>query len=265
MDIGQVILLALVQGLTEFLPVSSSAHLILVPQLLHWQDQGLSFDIAVHLGTLLAVFAYFRTDIAILLSDFFASIAQRKMLGQSKMAWGILLATIPVGLAGLLFKDLIETQLRGGLVIAYSTIIFGILLGVADYVNRKTKSIRVDLTWFDMAFIGVFQVIALIPGTSRSGITITAALLLGLSRQIGAKFAFLLAIPVIILSSGLVIKDILWENITIDWSMLLLALVVSAITAYVVIALFINLIRTMSLMPFVVYRLLLGGLLFFIF
>lgn len=265
MDIIQTILLAILQGLTEFLPISSSAHLILVPKLLHWQDQGLLFDIAVHLGTLVAVVSYFYKDISVLLADFFSSIVQRQLVGQSKMAWGILFATIPVGLAGLLFKDFIEVEFRGGLVIAYSTIIFGILLGIADTINRKTKILRLELTWFDMAFIGVFQAIALIPGTSRSGITITAALLLGLSRQLGAKFAFLLSIPVIMLSGGSLGIDIIKSDITIDWLTLLLGFSISGITAYIVISLFMKLIQNISLTVFVVYRLVLGGVLLFLF
>lgn len=265
MDTTQIIFLALLQGLTEFLPISSSAHLILVPSLLGWQDQGLVFDIAVHLGTLLAVVWYFRDDVVVLLSDFFSSIGQRRLVGQSKMAWGILLATIPVGLVGLLFKDYIQTELRSPIIIAYSTIIFGLLLGLADYLNRCKPTLRNTITWFDMAFIGAFQALALIPGTSRSGITITAALLLGLARPLGAKFAFLLSIPVIVLSGGLLGLDIITTKVSIDWATLVLAFSVSAITAYLVITLFMKMIQAMSLMPFVVYRLALGFVLLYYF
>lgn len=258
MDITQTIFIAFIQGLTEFLPISSSAHLILVPKLLEWQDQGLVFDIAVHLGTLVAVVWYFRQDISALIVDFFASIRHQKTIGQSKMAWGVLLATIPVGLAGLLFKDIIASDLRSITVIAYATLGFGVLLGIADYISRNNSNVRSSITWFDIFFIGTMQALALIPGTSRSGITITAALLIGLSRTLAAKFAFLLAIPVIILSTLLVGVDLIKYNTVIDYQALIIAFGVAAIVAYLVIAFFMRIINTISLLPFVLYRIFLG-------
>lgn len=258
MDSIAIIFLAVLQGLTEFLPISSSAHLILVPIIFGWEDQGLVFDIALHFGTLIAVVIYFKKDIYALSGDFLSSIISRETKGQSKMAWGLLVASIPVGLAGLLFKDFIQTEFRSVVLIAYATIIFGVLLGVADYLSRQHSSPRLSLSWFDMLAIGLVQTLALIPGTSRSGITLTMALLLGLSRQLGAKFIFLLSIPVIIASASLAMADLLLAVVVINWWDLLLAFVACALSAYAVIALFMKFIEKMSLMPFAIYRLLLG-------
>lgn len=258
MDTFQTIILALIQGITEFLPVSSSAHLILVPKLTAWDDQGLAFDIVLHLGTLTAVVTYFRKEITQLLTDFFSSIRHKKTIGESKMAWGIILGTIPVGLAGLLFKDFIELNLRSVEIIAYSTLLFGVLLGLADFINNKRTTHRNSLDWFDVFFIGMFQAIALIPGTSRSGITITAALLIGLSRKLSAQFSFLLSIPVIVLSALLATKDIIKEGSSFELFPLFLGFILSGIFAYLTIAWFMKLIEKMGMIPFVIYRLILG-------
>jgi undecaprenyl-diphosphatase len=258
MDLFQTIVLALIQGLSEFLPISSSAHLILVPKLTNWQDQGLAFDIVLHLGTLSAVVTYFRAEIKQLLNDFFSSINQRKMVGESKMAWGVVLGTIPVGIFGLLFKDFIELHLRSMEVIAYSTLIFGVLLGLADFINNKRSTHKVSLDWFDVFFIGLFQAIALIPGTSRSGITITAALFLGLSRKLSAQFSFLLSIPVIVLSAGLATKNIINQGEKLELLPLFLGFIISGAFAYLTIAWFMKLIEKVGMVPFVIYRLILG-------
>lgn len=263
MDITQIILLALIQGITEFLPISSSAHLILIPTLANWKDQGLSFDIAVHFGTLMAVIWYFRKDLSSLLIDWTTSIKIGKDIGQSNFAWAILLATIPIVIAGVLFKDLVEIYLRDITIIAYATIIFAILLGLADYINRNFSQIRTRLNWFDVIMIGSFQVLALIPGTSRAGITISAALLLGISRELSIKFAFLLAIPTIGLSALALILAAYQAKLNIDWQLLLLAFSVAALSAYLVIVFFIKFITKIGFMPFVIYRLLLGTLLLF--
>ena len=142
MDFIQTIVLSLVQGLSEFLPISSSAHLILVPKLTDWPDQGLAFDVIVHLGTLSAIVFYYRAIIRILIQDFFYSVIKIQTVGQSKLAWGVLLGTIPVGLAGLLFKDFIELNLRSTEVIAYSTLAFGLLLGFSSWINTQNKNPR---------------------------------------------------------------------------------------------------------------------------
>ena len=261
MDFIQTIVLSLVQGLSEFLPISSSAHLILVPKLSDWPDQGLAFDVVVHMGTLSAIVFYYRAIIKILINDFFYSVVKIQTVGQSKLAWGVLLGTIPVGLAGLLFKDFIEVNLRSTEVIAYSTLVFGLLLGFASWINTRNQSSRVELSWQDIGVIGIMQVLALIPGTSRSGITITAGLLIGLSKNTSTQFAFLLSIPVITLSALLMLLDLYQQPQVADWPMLLLGFLVSAISAYFTVVFFIKLLDTIGLMPFVVYRIILGVLL----
>ncbi len=257
MELTHIIWLALVQGLTEFLPVSSSAHLILVPQLLGWPDQGLDFDVAVHLGTLIAVVAYFRHDIVKLFLAWFASITKRTMTPEARLAWGVILGTIPAGLVGLLFKDYIEVYLRSPMVIAATTIIFGLLLWLADRRARLERS-ELSLNWQDFLVIGGAQAIALIPGTSRSGITITAGLLLGLTREAAARYSFLLSIPIIVLSGLSVTKDLVSAAVPVDWTALSLGTALAAVSAFVCIHFFLAVINRMGMTPFVIYRLLLG-------
>ncbi|SMN14262.1 Undecaprenyl-diphosphatase [uncultured Candidatus Thioglobus sp.] len=261
MDFYQTIILALIQGISEFLPISSSAHLILVPKLTDWPDQGLAFDVVVHMGTLLAVVYYYRHIISQLLGDFYLSIVQREAVGESKLAWGVLLGTIPVGIFGLLFKNFINSDLRSIEIVAYATLVFGALLGIAILINAQRNSVREFLTWTDVIVIGVMQALALVPGVSRSGITITAGLLIGLSRKATIQFAFLLSIPVITLSALLISIDIYQQHQTADLILLALGFVVSAVSAYLTIVFFIRILDTMSMMPFVIYRLLLGLLL----
>jgi len=264
LDTVQIIVLALVQGLTEFLPISSSAHLILVPQLLGWDDQGISFDVAVHLGTLIAVVFYFRADILRLAVAFFTSLPGKGMSQDAKLAWGVLLGTVPAGLFGLTFKDAIETHLRSPLVIAATTIIFGLLLWYADQTSKRLRGEH-TLSWKDFIFIGMAQAIALIPGTSRSGITITAGLLLGLTREAAARYSFLLSIPIIVVSCLGVTKDLVGSSIPVDWNALILGTVLAAISAFICIYFFLAMINRIGMGPFVIYRLGLGLLLFIVF
>src|SRR5690554_2119010 len=175
MDWLQVVVLALLQGLTEFLPVSSSAHLILVPALTGWPDQGLAFDVALHFGSLFAVLLYFRRDLIGMTASWGRSAATRQLDDNARLAWGVIFATIPVGLAGLTFKDQIELYLRSPFYLAMGLIFFGLLLGWADWRHRGDRS-ESQMTWKDVLIIGCAQALALIPGTSRAGITITAAL-----------------------------------------------------------------------------------------
>ncbi len=261
MDIFQTLILALVQGISEFLPISSSAHLILVPKLTGWQDQGLAFDVVVHLASLMAVVYYYRLMLKSLTLDCYQSVIKRQNIGRSKLAWGVLIGTIPVGLAGLLFQDFIASNLRSVQVIAYATLIFGVLLGIASWVNGNNLKSRIDITWLDMLFIGAMQALALIPGTSRSGITITAGLLIGLSRKLSIDFAFLLSIPVIVLASGSILLDLYQHPQAVNVTLLLFGFVVAGLSAYFTIVVFIKLLNKVGLMPFVVYRLLLGALL----
>jgi len=264
MELTHIIWLALVQGLTEFLPVSSSAHLILVPSLLGWADQGLAFDVAVHLGTLLAVVAYFRRDIVTLFLAWIASITQRAMTPEAKLAWGVILGTIPAGIVGLAFKDLIEVYLRSPLVIAVTTIVFGLLLWLADHRSKLNRD-EYSLGWQDFLVIGGAQAMALIPGTSRSGITITAALLLGLTREAAARYSFLLSIPIIVLSSMSVTKDLVESAVPVPWMTLVLGSALAAASAFFCIHFFLAFINKIGMTPFVIYRLLLGVLLLWVF
>ena len=257
----QVAILALLQGLTEFLPVSSSAHLVLLPVLTGWPDQGLAFDVAVHLGSLLAIFAYFRSDLSALCASWWRSVVARELNADATLAWGVLIATVPAGLAGLLLKGAVEVYLRSPLVIATTTLVFGALLWIVDRHARQTRE-EGDITWRDVWIIGGMQVLALIPGTSRSGITMTAALWVGLTRAAAARFSFLLAIPVIALSSAKTSYDLWLDPQPVAWSMLVLGALIAACVAYLCIHYFLRWLQRMSFTPFVIYRLLLGAVLF---
>ncbi|MBT8119279.1 MAG: undecaprenyl-diphosphate phosphatase [Gammaproteobacteria bacterium] len=256
MDILQIIILALVQGLTEFLPISSSAHLILVPYITDWPDQGLAFDVAVHVGTLTAVVLYFRKEIKVMFFAWIDSL-KGKHSEDSKLAWAVLVGTIPVGLAGLLFKDIISDHLRTPLVIAATTIIFGLLLGYSHCSGKRQRDEH-SLTWKDIIVIGCAQAIALIPGTSRSGITITAGLLMGLTAQAAARFSFLLSIPVIVLAGGVETMDYLAVASIDDMNDLIIGALISAVSAFLCIHYFLILLDRIGMTPFVIYRLLLG-------
>jgi len=267
MDWLQVIVLAIVQGLTEFLPVSSSAHLILVPVLTDWDDQGLAFDVALHLGSLAAVISYFRHEISNMFQSWLRSLSPaglRSMDADARLAWSVLLATLPVGLAGLLLRDVVADLMRSPLILASGLIGFGLLLGWADWRHRGKRS-EYQVTWRDVALIGGAQALALIPGTSRSGITITAALMTGMSREGAARFSFLLSIPVIALACGLELYGLASSEIAVDWAAVSVGVVLSGISAYLCIHYFIAFIKRIGMMPFVAYRLVLGLLLFWIF
>lgn len=264
MDLIQIIVLALVQGLSEFLPISSSAHLILVPTLTGWEDQGLAFDVAVHVGTLAAVVWYFREEIVRMTKAFFASLVTRTLSPDAKLAWAVLFGTIPAGLAGLLFKDIIEEHLRSPLVIAATTVIFGLLLWWADVRGRRERD-EYSMDWKDVLAIGVGQALALIPGTSRSGATMTLALLMGLTRQAAARFSFLLSIPIILLAGGFKTLDLVESSVPVDWMALGLGVVLSAFSAYLCIHLFLKALEKIGMLPFVIYRLVLGAFLFIMF
>ena len=260
MEYIQIFALALLQGLTEFLPISSSAHLILLPVIAGWEDQGLAFDIAVHVGSLTAVVFYFRKTLETLSIDWVSSIKQRSMVGESRLAWAVLLGTIPVGLSGLMLGNLIEINLRNPLVIATATILFGLILGWADWRSKQDRDEH-HLSIFDILFIGIAQAIALIPGTSRSGITITAGLLLGLTREAASRFSFLLSIPVIILAGSLKTLQLLQSDVAADWAAIMLGTILSALSAYLCINVFLKVIEKIGMWPFVIYRLFIGAIL----
>ncbi len=258
-DLLQGVLLALVQGLTEFLPISSSAHLILPSQLLGWRDQGLVFDVAVHLGSLVAVLAYYRRQVLDLLLGCVTALRSGQMNADAGLSLHLVIATIPVVLVGVAAKALVEGELRTLPVIASTTIGFGLLLAAADR-RRGTACLNSTRAFI----IGCAQVLAIVPGTSRSGITMTAGLFLGLDRDLAVRFSFLLSIPVI-LAAGLLASIDIWQSATaIDFTSLGIGFVVSALAAYCTIHWFITWVNRIGFMPFVAYRCMLGGLLWFI-
>lgn len=262
MDIFQAIALAILQGLTEFLPISSSAHLILLPVIVGWEDQGLAFDVAVHVGTLTAVVLYYRKDLAKIMSAWFGSIVGKGFTEEAKLAWYVGFGTIPVGLVGISLSDELQEALRSPLVIAAATIVFALLLWWAE---KRAKEQRDTITLMDAILVGLFQALALIPGTSRSGITITAGLLFGLKRESAAKFSFLLSIPVIALAGSLKALELYQSDITVIWDFMFIGAAVSALVAYLSIAWFLRLLHKIGMMPFVWYRLVLGIFLIVIF
>ena len=262
MDIFQAIALAILQGLTEFLPISSSAHLILLPALVGWEDQGLAFDVAVHVGTLAAVIVFYRKTLAKILKAWAGSLVGKGFNEDAKLAWYVGFGTIPVGLVGISLTDEMQTSLRNPLVIAAATILFALLLWWAE---KRAKEERKKVTLVDALLVGLFQAVALIPGTSRSGITITAGLLLGLKREQAATFSFLLSIPVIALAGGLKTIELYQSDIVVMWNFMLIGILVSAIVAYSSIALFLRLLNKTGMFPFVVYRLILGVVLIGVF
>ncbi|KFZ30230.1 UDP pyrophosphate phosphatase [Pseudidiomarina salinarum] len=259
MSTFEAIILALIQGITEFLPISSSAHLILPSQVLGWEDQGLAFDVAVHVGTLLAVIAYYRKDVGELTAGWFAS-----WRGQhneySRLAWLLIWATVPAGLAGLFGAGLIEDYTRSALVIAITTIVFGLVLWYADVRASDRAGIH-SLTLRQAILIGIAQAVALIPGTSRSGITMTAGLLIGLKRVDAARFSFLLSIPVIIMAGGYQGLKLAQQPEPVAWLAVISGMLVSFVAAYLCIHYFLKVIERMGMLPFVIYRLILGAVL----
>jgi undecaprenyl-diphosphatase len=253
----QVFSLAVLQGFTEFLPISSSAHLILLPLLVDWPDQGLGFDVSVHVGTLLAVLAYFHTPLRGMCRDWLRSLARRRPVGDSRWVWYLVVGTVPVGIFGLIVNALAAEALRSPAVIAGATIFFAVVLWWSDRFHRGTRG-DADIGWRDVLVIGVAQALALIPGTSRAGITITAGLALGLSRESASRFSFLLSIPVVALA-GLLKGLEAWSSpVPVAWGAMVVGTTISFVCAYTTIHFFLKLVERVGLFPFVVYRLVLG-------
>jgi len=266
MSLLEIIVLALIQGISEFLPISSSGHLLLPAQLLGWTDQGLGFDVAVHVGSLCAVLIYFRREVINLTQGWFGSVAGKRS-EDGDMAWMIISATIPVVIVGFLLKDLVEVWFRSGYVVAATTILFGLLLFLGDrkaqrQISRDNrvgeKSSAQTLDFKKAILIGLSQILALIPGTSRSGITMTTALFLGLDREQAARFSFLLSIPTILGAGTLMTIKFLGDDVAVNWQELFFGFVLSFVSAYVCIALFLKWISSIGMTPFVIYRVVLG-------
>ncbi len=262
MSIEQIIVLALVQGITEFLPISSSGHLILVPALMKWQDQGLIVDVMVHMGSFLAVLVYFRRDVGQLILGGL-ELLRGRLTARSRLALYILLATIPAVIFGLIVKKTgFQEAVRGPFIVAVNAILFGIVMLVADrYFAQRRRVEDMDLT--SALLIGVAQAVAIIPGTSRSGITMAAGRFLHLTRVEAARFSFLLGIPAIAGAGVLVLGDAIASGATITAE----ALITGALTFLVAlgaIAFLMRVITRIGLLPFVLYRLVLAGVLFWL-
>ena len=252
----EALLLAIIQGLTEFLPISSSAHLILLSEFMG-STQNLFYDVSLHLGTLIAVCIYFRAD----LMDILDSVVRFKSLLQNLLLKQLIISCIPTLLIGFIFLDLIDSYLRTSFIIAITTILFGLVLYLSTF--RKPKKLRVDeITMSDALIIGLSQAIALIPGTSRSGITISAGLFLGLDNKTASKFSFLMAVPTI---GAIALYQLLSTDISYlinYFDINILGLTVSFIIAYVTIDFFIKFINRIGFLPFIIYRIILGLALF---
>jgi undecaprenyl-diphosphatase len=261
----EAIVLGIVQGLTEFLPISSTAHLRVLPSLLGWGDPGAAVSAVIQLGTMIAVVAFFRRDLLNLLSAFVKGLRSMKPFEQfeSRLAWYIGIGTVPVGIFGLLFKHLIETSARSLYVIAASLILFALILALAEKLAEHRREIR-SVTLWDSFLIGIAQAFALIPGASRSGTTITAALFLGMNREAAARFSFLLSVPAVVASGCFEFYQIRNELSGAGTLNLVLAVVVSATVGYAAIAFLLRYLRTHSTFVFIFYRILLGGFILFL-
>ncbi len=254
MDLLHTLLLALIQGVTEFLPISSSAHLILASELAGWPDQGLAFDVALHLGTLAGVLAYFRGDCR----AFAVSGWRYARTGYRDENLDLLLkigaATLPIALAGYLLHDLAQSRLRGMEVIAAATIVFALVLWFAD--TRRGGAVA--LSWRNALLVGIAQVFAIVPGTSRSGVVISAALLIGLSRTAAARIAFLLAIPTIAVAALLAGLELSAQPAGARAIDMAGGALVAGVSAWLCVHYFIALVERTGMLPYVIYRLLLG-------
>ena len=257
----QAIVLGISQGLTEFLPISSTAHTLIVSKLLGWPDPGAAFTAVTQVGTELAVVIYFRQDIARILKAWFTSLTKKSERANpdAKMGWYVIIGTIPIGIAGLAFKSSIETTARNLWLVAATLIVMGILLGLADRYARHTKS-ETDINTKNAVLFGLGQALALIPGVSRSGATITAGLAMGFKRDVAARYSFLLAIPAVFASAALTAGDISSDSF-VNWPATIVATIVAFVVGYFVIASLMKYLQTRTFLPFVIYRIALGTLL----
>jgi len=264
------LILGLVQGLTEFLPVSSSAHLRLTAAFAGWEDPGAAFTAITQIGTETAVLIYFRKDIARIVSAWFRSLTNKAMRSDhdAQMGWLVIIGSIPIGVLGVTLKDQIEGPFRDLRITATTLIVMGIILGVADRLAardeaggkhraaKERKSLK-DLSVKDGLIYGVCQAMALVPGVSRSGATISGGLLMGYTREAAARYSFLLAIPAVLASGAFELKDAS-EGGDVSWGPTVFATIIAFLVGYAVIAWFMKFITTRSFMPFVYYRILLG-------
>ena len=257
---GQAIILGILQGLTEFLPISSSAHLFIFSQLFGWTDPGAAFTAVTQIGTETAVILYFAKDILRILRAWFGQFAHPGTRGDPdvRMGWLVIIGTIPIGLLGFLFSDQIETVARNLYLVAFTLIFFGVLLGIADRTARTLHGLG-ELTVRDGLIYGLCQALSLIPGVSRSGATITAGLFMGYTREAATRYAFLLAIPAVLASGVYQALDI-GSDPAVAWGPTILATLIAFVIGYAVIAWLIRYVSSNSYMPFVFYRIGLGTL-----
>lgn len=266
MDIFQAIILGAVQGLTEFLPISSSAHLILVPWVLGWPDHGLAFDAALHLGTLSALLIYFWKDWVSVGRAFVLGVTDRKTRGtfEYSLGWMLILGTAPAAIVGVLGEDYIESTVRDPMLIAVVMVIFAIALFVAERLGLRRRALE-RLTMADALLIGVAQAIALIPGVSRSGVTITAGLLLGFTRPAAARFSFLLSTPIVVAAGSLQVLQLLRAGLDGNGLMVLgVGVLTAALTGLAAISFLLRFLQHNSTDIFVWYRLAAGLCVFLI-
>lgn len=256
-----LVALAIVQGITEFLPISSSGHLVLTSRLAGWPDQGLTIDIAVHAGTLLAVLAYFRSDIWQIATGA-ARLLTGRMTPSGRLALLVLAATVPIIAAGYFLDPYAAVLFRSVELIAWTTFGFGVLLGVIDRISMTLRRTE-HLTYSNAIFIGLAQVLALLPGTSRAGITITAARFLGMERREAARFSMLLSIPAIIGAATLSGLNLYATGNAVLGGEFLVAAALAFVTALIAISVMMRWLLRASYMPFVLYRVLLGGFLLY--
>jgi len=262
MSLLEALVLGLVQGLTEFLPISSTAHLRIAPELFHWPDPGAAYSAVIQLGTVAAVLIYFRRDLLHLTTAFFAGLRDRKPFGtaESRLAWFVLIGTLPVGVLGLAFKKAIETSLRSLYVIAVSLIVLAIILFVVERVAKHSRTVA-DMTLTDGIIIGLWQALALIPGSSRSGTTLTGGLSLGFKREDAARYSFLLSIPATTLAGVFELKHLIEADTRPSTMALLVGTGVAFVSGMGAIAGLLRYLRTRTTLVFVVYRVALGALL----
>ncbi len=260
MPLYQAIILAVVQGLTEFLPVSSTAHLVVIPRIFGWTDRGLDFDIALHIGTLAAVIIYFFRDWVQVIANGlgFSYRGSHPDENSRSLLWFLVLATIPAAIAGKLSKAYAEGPWRNLYVIGVAMILIGILLGVADRFGQEKRGLN-QMSWLDALLIGIGQAFAIVPGVSRSGITITAGRFRHLDREAAARFSFLLSTPIIAGAAASDAFDMRKTGIPPDMRLAYpVGIVVSAVVGILVIAFFLRYLRRNSLVPFAWYRVIFG-------
>lgn len=259
-DFFKAVFLGTLQGLTEFLPISSSAHLRIFPELFGWEDPGAAFTAVVQIGTELAVLIYFRKDIWRIATAWLRSLFQPEYRGHvdARMGWYVIIGSVPIVVLGIALKDVIESDFRNLWVIGTMLIVLGLVLGIADRISRGDRT-QEDLSIKDALLMGGAQAVALIPGVSRSGATISMGRFLGFDREAATRFAFLLAIPAVVGAGVFQLGDIPGGDNAYGWAGTITATVVAFIVGYASIAWLLRYVSTRSYLPFVVYRVVLGA------